>query len=43
MRHRPPRKPSTTPAKPSPKVIPIPEKDEYDDEVEAFEGIVEPE
>jgi putative transposase len=43
MRHRPPRKPSTTPAKPSHKMIPIPEKDEYDDEVEAFEGIVEPE
>ena len=42
MRHRQPRKPSTTPAKLSPKVVPIPEKDEYDDEVEAFEGIVEP-
>ncbi len=43
MRQRPPRKPSATPAKPGPKAIPNPEKDEYDDEVEAFEGIVEPE
>lgn len=42
MRHRPPRKPSATPAKPGPKAIPVPEKDEYDDVVEAFEGIVEP-
>ena len=42
MRQRPPRKPSATPAKPDPKAIPIPEKDEYDDTVEAFEGIVEP-
>lgn len=42
MRHRPPRKPSATPAKPGPNAIPTPEKDEYDDEVEAFEGIVEP-
>jgi putative transposase len=42
MRQRPPRKPSATPAKPGAKAIPIPEKDEYDDTVEAFEGIVEP-
>ena len=42
MRQRPPRKPSATPAKPGPKAIPIPEKDEYDDTVEAFEGVVEP-
>ena len=42
MRQRPPCKPSATPAKPGPKAIPIPERDEYDDVVEAFEGIVEP-
>ena len=42
MRQRPPRKPSATPAKPGPKTIPVPEKDEYDDVVEASEGIVEP-
>jgi len=41
MRQR-PRKPSATPAQPGPKTIPVPEKDEYDDVVEAFEGIVEP-
>jgi putative transposase len=43
MRHKSPRKPSATPAKPGPMAVTIPEKDEYDDEVEAFEGIVEPE
>jgi hypothetical protein len=43
MRHQPPRKPSTTPSKSGPKAVPVPEKDEYDDVVEAFEGIVEPE
>ena len=43
MRHRSPRKPSATPAKPGPIAVTIPEKDEYHDEVEAFEGIVEPE
>jgi putative transposase len=42
MRHRPPQKPSATPAKPGPIAVLIPEKDEYDDEVEPFEGIVEP-
>ena len=43
MRHRPPRQPSTTPSKPDPRAVPVPEKDDYDEEVEAFEGIVEPE
>jgi putative transposase len=43
MRHRPPRKPSSTPAQAGPIAVPIPEQHEYDDEVEPFEGIVEPE
>lgn len=43
MRHRPPRKPSATPAKPGTIAVPLPEKDEYADEVEPFAGIVEPE
>jgi hypothetical protein len=42
MRQRPPRKPSATPAKPGSTAIPLPQTDAYDDEVEAFEGIVEP-
>lgn len=47
MRHRPPRHPCATPAKPGPKktsssAVTIPGTDRYADRVEAFEGIVEP-
>lgn len=43
MRHRPPRKPSATPVKPGDKAATIVETDPYAEQVEAFEGIVEPE
>ena len=47
MRHKPPRHPSVTPAKPGPTkasadAVTIPGTDRYADRVEAFEGIVEP-
>jgi len=42
MRHKPPRKPSTTPPKLGSSVARNVETDPYADRVEAFEGIVEP-
>jgi putative transposase len=42
MRHRPPRQPSATPAKPGSRAVTIAEADQYAERVEAFEGIVEP-
>jgi putative transposase len=42
MRHRPPRKPSSTPPKPGSSAATIVETDPYAERVEAFEGIVEP-
>ena len=43
LRHSPPRKPSATPAKPGPNTVTIVDTDRYEEPVEAFEGIVEPE
>jgi putative transposase len=43
MRHKPPRQPSATPGKPGPTAGAIAETDQYQEPVEAFEGIVEPE
>jgi putative transposase len=43
MRHQPPRHPSATPAKPGPIAVTISQTDPYEDRVEPFEGIVEPE
>lgn len=40
MRDNPPR--SSTPPKPGPSTVTIPETDQYPDRVEAFEGIIEP-
>src|SRR5208282_829847 len=42
IRHRTPRKPSATPAKPGPNSVTIVDTDRYEEPVEAFEGIVEP-
>ncbi len=42
MRDNPPRRPSSTPPKPGPSAVTIPETDQYPDTVEAFEGIIEP-
>jgi hypothetical protein len=39
LRHRPPRQPSTTPAKPGSSAVTVAENDQYN---EAFEGILEP-
>jgi putative transposase len=43
MRHKPPRQPSATPGKPSPTAVTVAKTDQYQEAVEAFEGIVEPE
>jgi len=43
LRHSPPRKPSATPAKPGSNTVTIVDTDRYEEPVEAFEGIVEPE
>ena len=43
LRHSPPRKPSATPANPGPNTVTIVDTDRYEEPVEAFEGIVEPE
>ncbi len=43
MRHKPPRQPSATPGKTGPTAVAIAETDQYQEPVEAFEGIVEPE
>jgi putative transposase len=43
LRHKPPRKPSETPAKPGPSAVILAQTDQYAEEVEAFEGIIEPE
>ena len=43
MRHKPPRQPSATPGKPGPTAVTIAETDQYQEAVEAFEGIVDPE
>lgn len=42
MRDNPPRQPSSTPPKPGPSAVTIPETDRYPDRVEAFDGIIEP-